>query len=91
LTNFLKNNKIYLLHFILKYNSKTMPKRLDGPNDDLEEEKENESSESFEDLLDNEYEENLDEYGDGNEEAAWKDSAEDEDSELDKELDDQDI
>ena len=59
-----------------------MPKQPGVLNNDWEEEKENESSESFEDLRDNEYEENLDEYGDGNEEAAWKDSPEDEEDEL---------
>lgn len=64
-----------------------MPKQLGISNNDWEEETEDESTESLEDLLDNEYEENLDEYGDGNEEAAWKDSAENEDEELDENMD----
>lgn len=45
-------------------------------------------SESWEDLRDNEYEENLDEYGDGNQEAAWPDAKEEKDPDL--ELDDED-
>lgn len=42
---------------------------------------EKEPSESWEDLRDDEYEENLDEYGDGNQESAWPDEKEDSESE----------
>ena len=49
---------------------------------------EKEQSESWETLRDNEYEENLDEYGDGNQETAWPDAKEEKDPDL--ELDDED-
>lgn len=53
------------------------------PSDDDEEKKDDPNGESFEELRDSEYEENLDEYGDGNETDDWpagksKDSEEDE-------------
>ncbi|EKD43208.1 MAG: hypothetical protein ACD_72C00409G0002 [uncultured bacterium] len=56
-------------------------------------EEEKEPSESWEDLRDNEFEQNLDEYGDGNSEAAWPDAKEekDPDEELDDEADDTEI
>ncbi len=50
------------------------------------EDEEKEPSESWEDLRDDEYEENLDEYGDGNQESAWPDEKE-KDSESDDEDD----
>jgi len=80
LTNFLKNNRIYsiILITIKHYN---MPKQFGDPNDDLENQEDENSSESYEDLVDDEYEDNLDEYGDGNEEVAWKKSADDDDDE----------
>jgi len=58
-----------------------MPKQFGDPNDDLENQEDENSSESYEDLVDDEYEDNLDEYGDGNEEVAWKKSADDDDDE----------
>lgn len=60
-----------------------MPK-LAGVDDE-----EKEPSESWEDLRDDEYEENLDEYGDGNQESAWPDEKEN-DSEPDDEDDSDD-
>ncbi len=51
-------------------------------------EEEKEPSESWEDLRDNEYEENLDEYGDGNQDSAWPDAKKEKDP--DEESDDED-
>jgi len=51
---------------------------------------EKEPSESWEDLRDDEYEENLDEYGDGNQESAWPDEKES-DSEVETEEEDEEI
>lgn len=62
------------------------------PNTSIIDGEEKEPSESWEDLRDNEYEENLDEYGDGNQEAGWPDAKEekepdpDSDEEVDTEI-----
>ncbi|MFA6424270.1 MAG: hypothetical protein WCV83_03090 [Candidatus Magasanikbacteria bacterium] len=57
------------------------------PNSPIIEDGNNEPAESVEDLRDSEFEENLDEYGDGNQEGGWGETKEEKDS--DDELDDE--
>ncbi len=59
------------------------------PNTSIIDGEEKEPTESLEDLRDNEYEESLDEYGDGNQEAGWPNAKKEKNTDLESDEEDE--